>query len=127
MPPLAKLLLAEGLAVGALVNSGVAFVSTYQNPLQRAVVGILTVICALRNGTFDALVCMAAHSQFLLFVDSAIVFPQFQEKNKGNVSHFSTGSRLFSSGELTFRTRLCIIFRENLKLRNLYPRTNNVF
>ena len=74
-PPLSELLLAEGLTIGALVNSGVSFVSTHQNPLQRAVVGILTMVSALGNGTLDALVCMAAHSQFLLFSDSAIVFP----------------------------------------------------
>jgi hypothetical protein len=98
MPPLAKLLLAEGLAVGALVNSGVAFVSTYQNPLQRAVVGILTVICALRNGTFDALVCMAAHSQFLLFVDSAIVFPPFQKKTKEMFPIFPRAAVFFRPG-----------------------------
>jgi len=73
-PPLRQLLLTEGHAVGALVNSGIAFMGAHQNALQRAVVGILTVIGALGNGTFDALVCVAAHSHFLLFVDSEIVF-----------------------------------------------------
>ena len=66
MPPLQKLLFAEGLAVGALVHSGVCLMGTYQDPLQGAVVGILTVVGTLRNSALDTFVCMAAHSQFLL-------------------------------------------------------------
>ena len=62
------LLLAEGLAVSALVHSGICFVDTNQDTLQRAVVGIITVVGALMNGAFDALVCMAAHKQFLLLI-----------------------------------------------------------
>ena len=61
------LLLAEGLAVSALVNSGVGFVGANHNAIQRTIVGIIAVVCALVNGAFNALVCMAAHSRFLLF------------------------------------------------------------
>ena len=39
---------------------------TYQDMLQRAVVFVVTVVCALGNGTLDASVCMAAHTWFLL-------------------------------------------------------------
>ena len=41
---------------------------TYQDSLQGAVVGILTVVSALGNRALDAFVCMAAHSQFLLYI-----------------------------------------------------------
>ena len=39
---------------------------THQDPVQGAVVGILAVMGTLLNGTLDTLVCMAAHSLFLL-------------------------------------------------------------
>ena len=61
------LLFAEGLAVGALIHGGIGFMGAYQDALQRAVVGVITMICALGDGTFDALVGMTTHSQFLLF------------------------------------------------------------
>ena len=72
-PPLQRLLLAEGLAVSTLIHSGVGLVGTYHNSLQGAVVCILAMMGALSDSTLDALVCMAAHSQFLLLSDSAIV------------------------------------------------------
>ncbi len=59
-------LLAEGLAVGALVLGGVGLVGANQDPVQGAVVLAVTVIGAGFDGTFDALVCMAVHSIFLL-------------------------------------------------------------
>ncbi len=62
-----ELLLSEGLAVSALIHSGVTLVGAYQNAVQSALVGILTVVSALMNGTFNALVCLAIHNQFLLF------------------------------------------------------------
>ena len=52
---------------------------TYQDPLQRAVVCILTVMGALRNSAFNAFVSMAAHNGFLLFVDSKLVFAQMHK------------------------------------------------
>ena len=56
------LLLAEGLAVGALVHSRICLVGTHQDALQGAEVCVLAVVCALCNGAFNALVCMAVHS-----------------------------------------------------------------
>ena len=62
-----KLLLAEGLAVSTLIHGGVALMGANQNAVQCAVVCILAVICALLNGTFNALVCFTVHNKFLLF------------------------------------------------------------
>ena len=64
--PLGCLLLTEGLAVGALVHSGIGFVSAYQNPIQRAEVLALAVMCALLYGAFNALVGMVVHTKYLL-------------------------------------------------------------
>ena len=61
-----QLLLAEGLAVGALVLRGVHFMGTHQDLIQRAVVLMAAVIGALLDGAFDALVCMTVHSKSLL-------------------------------------------------------------
>ena len=60
------LLLAEGLAVGALVHSGVGLVGTHQDLVQSAVVLALAVVGALMDGAFDALIGIAVHSHFLL-------------------------------------------------------------
>jgi hypothetical protein len=62
-----RLLLAEGLAVGALVHCGVLLVGTHQDSLQRAVVGVVAVVSAGLDGAFDALVGIAVHGHFLLF------------------------------------------------------------
>ena len=69
---LSLLLLTEGLAVGALIGSGVCLVGTHQNPVQAAVIGLITVVGALLNGAFDALVCMVIHSvsSFLSVIES---------------------------------------------------------
>ena len=56
------LLLAEGLAVGALILGGIHLVGTHQNLVQRAVVLAGAVISALLNGAFDALVCIVVHN-----------------------------------------------------------------
>jgi hypothetical protein len=58
------LLLAERLAVGTLIHSGIGLMGTHQNPIQGAVVLAVAVVSALLNGAFDALVCMAIHSCF---------------------------------------------------------------
>ena len=55
------LLFAEGHAVGALVLGGAGLMSTYQDPVQRAVVCGLTVVGALLDGALDALVCVVVH------------------------------------------------------------------
>jgi hypothetical protein len=60
------LLLAEGLAVGALVHGRVSFVSAYQDAVQRAEVLVLAVVSALLDGAFDALVGMIVHIKYLL-------------------------------------------------------------
>ena len=58
-----KSLLAEGLAVGALILGGVGLVGTHQNPIQGAVVLGVAVVSAGLDGAFDALVGMAVHSK----------------------------------------------------------------
>jgi hypothetical protein len=58
--------LLEGLAVGALVNSGVGLVGADHDSIQGAVVLTLTVMGTLGNGAFDALVSVAVHTHFLL-------------------------------------------------------------
>ena len=47
-----------------------------QDSFQRTVVAVGAVICALLNGTLNALVCMAVHSgsSFYCDVDSMTVF-----------------------------------------------------
>ena len=59
-----RLLLAEGHTVGALVDRGIAFVGTHQDPVKRAVVLTVAVVCALLNGAFDGLVGMTIHNSF---------------------------------------------------------------
>ena len=61
------LLLAEGLAVSALIHGGVGLMGAHQNPVQRAVVLGVAMVCAGLNSTFDALIGMAVHHEFLLF------------------------------------------------------------
>ena len=61
------LLLTEGLAVGALVHGGICLMGTDQDSIQRAEVLLTAVVGALLHSAFDALVCMAVHTQFLLF------------------------------------------------------------
>ena len=48
---------------------------TYQNPLQGAEICILAVVGALLDSTLNALVCMAIHYGFLLFVVMLLDFP----------------------------------------------------
>ena len=59
--PQKELLSAEGHAICALIHGGVALMGTYQNAVQSAVIGILTVVSALMNSTLNALVCFAIH------------------------------------------------------------------
>ena len=60
------LFLAEGHAVSALIHSGISFMGAHQDALQRAVICFVTMMCALMNGAFDALVSIAIHGSFLL-------------------------------------------------------------
>ena len=73
--------LAEGLAVGALVLSGVCLVGAHQNTVQRAVVLAVAVVCTLLNGAFDALVCIAVHISFLLLLNSGLLWLPAPERN----------------------------------------------
>ena len=70
-PP--SLLFAEGLAVCALIHSGIQLVGAHQNPVQRAIVFGFAVMCAFLNGAFDALVCFAAHNVSSFELDSRLV------------------------------------------------------
>ena len=63
------LLPAEGLAIGTLVHGGVALVRTNQNTVQSAVVCVATVVGALMNGAFNALVSFAIHIGSSFFID----------------------------------------------------------
>ena len=56
-----QLLLAEGLAVGALIGGGVHFVGANQDFIQGTVVLVAAMMGALLDGTFDTLVCMTVH------------------------------------------------------------------
>ena len=60
------LLLAERLAVSALISGGIHLVSTHQDLVQRTVVLVTAVMGTLLDGTFDTLVCMTVHSKSLL-------------------------------------------------------------
>ena len=61
-----SLLLAERLAVGALVIRGIHLVGANQDFVQRAVVLMAAVMGALLDGTFDTLVCVTVHKKSLL-------------------------------------------------------------
>ena len=58
--------LAEGLAVGALILSGVCLMGANQDPVQRAVVLTVAVVSTGLNGALDALICVIVHFLFLL-------------------------------------------------------------
>ena len=55
------LLFPERLAVRALIHGGVCFVGAHKDFVQRAVVCVVAVVCALANGAFDALVGIFVH------------------------------------------------------------------
>jgi len=72
------LLLTEGHAVGALVYGGVHFMGTHHDLIQRAVVLVLTMVGALLDGTFDALVCVTVHKIASFDLGSPIVWSQMR-------------------------------------------------
>ena len=61
--------LSKGLAVGALIHSGIALMGAHQNPVQGAVVCFITVMSALLYGAFNALVCVTIHCFLLLLLE----------------------------------------------------------
>ena len=67
------LLLAEGLAIGALIHGGIDLMRTDQDFIQGAVVLAVAVIGALLHGAFDTLVGVAVHAGFLLYLNSELV------------------------------------------------------
>ena len=81
----AALLLAEGLAVGALIHGRVLLMGADQDPVQRAVVFGVTVIGTGLDSTFDALVGMVVHRISLLFavfvhsMNGSLIFIQNQK------------------------------------------------
>ena len=56
-----QLLLAEGHAVGALVNSGIHLVGAHQDFVQGAVIFVAAMMGTLCDGTLNTLVGMAIH------------------------------------------------------------------
>ena len=58
-PPV--LLLAERLAVSALIGSGIHLMGAHQDLVQRTEVLVAAVVCALLDGAFNALVGMTIH------------------------------------------------------------------
>ena len=67
-----KSLLAEGLAVGALVHGGILLMGAHQDFVQRAVVLGIAVVSAGCDGAFDALVGIAVHLSYLLLFGFAL-------------------------------------------------------
>ena len=57
-----NLFLSKGLAIGALVNSGICLMGAHEDPVQRAIVGIAAMMGTLLDGTLNALICMAVHT-----------------------------------------------------------------
>ena len=69
----AKLLLAEGLAVGALIHGRVCLVGAHQNTIQGAEVLGIAVVCAGLYGAFNTLVGIGVHVFSLLSFGSGLV------------------------------------------------------
>ena len=68
-----ELLFPERHAVSTLIHSRVCLMGAYHDSIQRTVVLILTVVCALLHGALDALVGIAVHNIDLLFLSSPLV------------------------------------------------------
>ena len=112
IPPPRGLLLAEGLAVGALIHGGSSFVCADHDLVQRAIVLSVTVMGTGPNRAFDALVCVAVHSGFLLFLDSPLVCPLFRIVLQ-KLSRFRKSCANFLCHALTILSLACIIYAEN--------------
>ena len=83
-----RLLLAEGLAVGALVLGGVYLVGTHQDPVQGTEVLIVAVIDTLLDSTFDALVGMAVHKNASFDIGFGISMDGFSENIRDGLLFF---------------------------------------
>ena len=73
------LLLSEGHTVGALIHCGAGLVGAHQNLVQRAVVLVLAVVCAVPDGTFNTLVGVVVHLKILLFIWFVCSMPDFPQ------------------------------------------------
>lgn len=62
------LLFTEGHTVGALVHAGICLVGAHQDSIQGAEVCAFAVVSTLGNSALDALVGIAVHLLFLLFL-----------------------------------------------------------
>ena len=85
------LLLAEGLAVGALIHGGIGFVGANQNTIQRAVVLGIAMVGAGLDGALNTFVGIAFHHDFLLFIWCKV----------------SMSSFYFSIRAVAFRKKIC--------------------
>ena len=92
MPPQEFLFCPEGLAVGALILGGVAFMGTHQNPVQGAVVLGIAVVSAGLDGAFNALVGMTVHRKSSFLFDTALVWTKPGNPFRKNllILHFTT-------------------------------------
>ena len=64
----------------------------HQNAVQRTVVLVLAVVCALLDGAFDALVSVTVHCCFLLLNDFGIIVCAFRKSNQEILSKLAFGS-----------------------------------
>jgi len=82
-------------------------VGTHQDPVQRAIIGVLAVMGTLLNGAFDALVCVVSHNcpSFVRDVDSMLRF----------FTLIRDFGRCF---RLTFSVFVCIMYSENFGFPN---------
>ena len=81
--------LTEGLAVGALVHGRVGFMGAYQNPVQRAVVLVLTVVGALVHRTLNTFVGVTIHNCFLLLIGFGYSMANRQKRIQEKVSNLA--------------------------------------
>ena len=69
-------------------------VGAHQNPVQGAVVLGVAVVSAGLDGAFNALVCMAVHSCFLLFVWYGLSMARNKKISKGISSNVAFSGQL---------------------------------
>ena len=74
-----KLFLTERHTVRALIYCGIALVCSHQDSIQRAEIGIIAMMCALGNSTFNAFICVTIHSCVLLSMLICLVLPFFKK------------------------------------------------
>ena len=83
-PHCPTLLLAEGLAVRALIHGGILLMGADQDLVQRTVVLAGAVVCALLDSTLNALISMIGHGNSPPFLVLSTVCPDVRISCKGN-------------------------------------------